>query len=41
MANYTKSRYSKPGTIYGLIKTHKENNPVKFTTNGCGTAIEH
>ena len=28
-ANYIKSNYCKPGTLYGLIKTHRENNPIK------------
>ena len=23
-----------------LFKTHKENNPARFITSGCGTAIE-
>ena len=27
--------------MYGLIKTHKENNLVRIITGGCGTAIEH
>ena len=30
--------------MYGLIRTHKENNPVRFitsVTSGCGTAIEY
>ena len=27
--------------MYGLIKTHKENNPVRVITSGCGTAIEY
>ena len=40
-ANYIKPNYCKPGTMYGLIKTHKENNTVKFITNGLGTAIEY
>ena len=26
--------------MYGLIKTHKENNPARVITSGCGTAIE-
>ena len=40
-ANYVKSNYCKPGTMYGLIKTHKQNNPVRVITNECGTAIEY
>ena len=27
--------------MYGLVKTHKEGNPVRVTTSGCGTAIEN
>ena len=27
-ASYIKPSNSKPGTMYGLIKTHKENNPA-------------
>ena len=26
--------------MYGLVKTHKENNPAKVVTSGCGTAVE-
>ena len=26
--------------MYGLVKTHKENNPGRVVTSGCGTAIE-
>ena len=29
LASYIKSNYCKPGTMYGLIKTHKENNSVR------------
>ena len=39
--NYIKCNYCKPGTIYGLIKTHKENNPVRVITSWCDTAIEY
>ena len=27
--------------MYGLIKTKKENNPVRVITSGCGNAIEY
>ena len=27
--------------MYGLIKTHKESNPVRVITSGCSTAIEY
>ena len=30
-----------PGKMYGLIKTHKADNPVRSITNGCGTAVEN
>ena len=26
--------------MYGLVKTHKVNNPVRVITSGCNTAIE-
>ena len=41
MVNYIKSNYCKPGTLCGLIKTHKEKNPIRVITNGCGTATEY
>ena len=27
--------------MYGLVKTHKEGNPVTVITSGCGTAVEN
>ena len=30
-----------PGKMYGLIKTHKVDNPVRVITSGCGTAVEN
>ena len=27
--------------IYGLIKTHKVDNPVRIITSGCNTAVEN
>ena len=27
--------------MYGLVKTHKVNNPVRVITTGCGTAVEN
>ena len=27
--------------MYGLVETHKEGNPVRVITNGCGTSIEN
>ena len=40
-ASYIKSNYCKPGSMYGLSQMHKENNPVRVITSGCGTAIEY
>ena len=40
LASYIKPSNSKPGTMYGLIKTHKENNPARVITSGCGTVVE-
>ena len=37
---YIRSSHVKPSSMYGLIKTHKENNPARVITSGCGTAIE-
>ena len=31
---------SRPGKMYGLVKTHKVNDPVRSITIGCNTAIE-
>ena len=31
---------STSGKMYGLIKTHKNNNPARIITSGCNTAIE-
>ena len=32
---------AKPGKNYGLIKTHKPNNPIRLITSGNGTVIEN
>ena len=32
---------AKPGKNYGLIKTHKPNNPIRLITSGNGTAVEN
>ena len=32
---------AKPGTNYGLIKTHKPGNPIRLITSGIGTAVEN
>ena len=31
---------STPGKMYGLVKTHKVNNPIRVIISGCNTAIE-
>ena len=37
---YIRSSHAKPGSMYGLIKGHKGNNPARVITSGCGIAIE-
>ena len=32
---------STAGKMYGNVKTHKENNPVRVITNDCNTAVEN
>ena len=32
---------TKPGKNYGLIKTHKSNNPIRLITLGNGSAVEN
>ena len=32
--------HSKTGKMYGNVKTHKINNPVRVITSGCSTAVE-
>ena len=32
---------ARPGKNYGLIKTHKPNNPIRLFTSGNGTAVEN
>ena len=32
--------HSKPGKVYGIIKTHKTNNPTRVITSGCSNAVE-
>ena len=32
--------HSRPGKMYGNIKTHKMNNTVRVITSGCNTAVE-
>ena len=33
--------HSKPGKMYGLVKTYKINNPVRVITSGCNAAVEN
>ena len=40
-ASYIKANYCKPGTMCGLIKTRKENNPIRVITSGCSAAIKY
>ena len=40
-SRFMKPSNSTPGKMYGLVKTHKEGNPVRVITCGCGTAIEN
>ena len=34
------SANSRPGKMYGLVKTHEVNDPVRVFTSGCNTAAE-
>ena len=40
-SRFIKPSSSIPGKMYGLVKTHKEGNPARVITSGCGTAIEN
>ena len=31
---------SSTGKMYGMVKTHKKDNPVRVITSGCNTAVE-
>ena len=37
---FIKLKDVKPGKMYGMIKTHKENNPARIITSGSGTAVD-
>ena len=37
---YIQTECSTSGKMYGLIKTHKNNNPARIITSDCNTAIE-
>ena len=38
--SYIQIECSTSGKMYGLVKTHKNNNPARIITSGCNTAIE-
>ena len=38
--SYIQTECSTSGKMYGLIKTHKNDNPARIITSGCNTAIE-
>ena len=40
-SRYIKPSNSNPGKTYGLVKNHKEGNPIRVITSGCGTAIQN
>ena len=39
--SYITPHNSRPGKMYGNIKTHKADNPARVITSGCNTAVEH
>ena len=38
---FIKPSNAAPGKMYGLVKTHKADNPVRVIISGCGAAIEN
>ena len=38
--SYIQTKCSTSGKIYGLVKTHKSDNPSRIITRGSNTAIE-
>ena len=38
--SYIQIECSTSGKMYGLIKTHKNDNPARIITSGCNTAVE-
>ena len=38
---FIKLKDIKPGKMYGMIKTHKENNPARIITSGSRTTVEN
>ena len=41
IAKWVVNEQASPGTAFGNVKTHKDNNPVRLITSCCGTAIEN
>ena len=39
--SYITTHNSRPGKIYGNIKTHKTDNLARVITSGCNTSVEH
>ena len=40
-SKYIEPSFVAPGKMYGLVKTHKADNPVRVITSKCGTAVEN
>ena len=40
-SKFTEPSVVAPGKMYGLIKTHKADKPIRVITSGCGTAVEN
>ena len=38
--SYIQTKCSTSGKMYGLVKTHKNDNPLRIITSGCNTAIQ-
>ena len=41
MKRHNTPHNSRPGKMYGNIKTHRADNPARVITSGCNTAVEH
>ena len=40
-SKFIEASFVAPGKMYGLVKTHKADNPIRVITSGCGTAVEN
>ena len=40
MTAYVSPKSTSAGKMYGLVKTHKQDNPVRVITSGCNSAVE-